>query len=466
MMMMDSNNNHHNNLPPGIIDDAQYRKDVLYQPSEEAELSRNQSLLEEAHHLGLKVPEIEVAASLTASIASGMVDLSSSSPALSQSGSSTDRNSVCEGLQPPQPPSSSVLQPQPPQSHDLDQVASSLSDLTVGSGPVKSGSVRSIASLSTRPTSYCSSEGRLAYGNTSDGGAPTAAAAKSPMRNNRHSMMSAMSGDKKEKRKTSLKSAIGKIPFRRKRAPSSVLLPPEAQITVAKGERGEDKVFVESRTNEFQQLPPTSAPNDTQPTSTPNPNEESGSVMKLEIPVFDNESLQRSLVNPELVRMREAHRLERNRHVAFQDAVMNQLRCHQQAAVASQLSDNKRTEDEKREKVEFIQSLVFEVQNTNHPRTPPMPSKSRSDNSPWKWNKSGSSKEPSKMLAQESNIWKATSAAGALQPDQALTPNPDDTQANKRLNYSKNTTTTTPWTNSTKRRSTSSASDKNDDSWK
>lgn len=213
--------------PPGIIDDAQYRKDVLYQPSEEAELSRNQSLLEEAHHLGLKVPEIEVAASLTASIASGMVDLSSSSPALSQSGSSTDRNSVCEGLHPP--PASSVLPPPPPQSHDLDQVASSLSELTVGSGPVKSRSIRSIASLSTRPTSYCSSEGRLAYGNTSDGGA-TIAAAKPPMRNNRHSMMSAVSGDKKEKRRTSLKSAIGKIPFRRKRAPSSVLLPPEAQI--------------------------------------------------------------------------------------------------------------------------------------------------------------------------------------------------------------------------------------------
>ena len=357
-MMMDSNST--NTLPPGIIDDTQYRKDVLYQPSEEAELSRNQSLLEEAHHLGLKVPEIEVAASLTASIASGMVDLSSSSPALSQSGSSTDRNSVCEGLHPP--PASSVLPPPPPQSHDLDQVASSLSELTVGSGPVKSRSIRSIASLSTRPTSYCSSEGRLAYGNTSDGGATTAAA-KPPMRNNRHSMMSAVSGDKKEKRRTSLKSAIGKIPFRRKRAPSSVLLPPEAQITVAKGERGEDKVFVESRTNESQQLPPTSAPNETQPTSAPNPNEENGSVMKLEIPVFDNESLQRSLVNPELVRMREAHRLERNRHVAFQDAVMNQLRCRQQAAVASQLSDNKRTEDEKREKVESISFLVFEVQS-------------------------------------------------------------------------------------------------------
>ena len=357
--MMDSNST--NTLPPGIIDDTQYRKDVLYQPSEEAELSRNQSLLEEAHHLGLKVPEIEVAASLTASIASGMVDLSSSSPALSQSGSSTDRNSVCEGLHPP--PASSVLPPPPPQSHDLDQVASSLSELTVGSGPVKSRSIRSIASLSTRPTSYCSSEGRLAYGNTSDGGATTTTAAKPPMRNNRNSMMSAVSGDKKEKRRTSLKSAIGKIPFRRKRAPSSVLLPPEAQITVAKGERGEDKVFVESRTNESQQLPPTSAPNETQPTSAPNPNEENGSVMKLEIPVFDNESLQRSLVNPELVRMREAHRLERNRHVAFQDAVMNQLRCRQQAAVASQLSDNKRTEDEKREKVESISFLVFEVQS-------------------------------------------------------------------------------------------------------
>lgn len=159
-------------------------------------------------------------------------------------------------------------------------------------------------------------------------------------------MMSVLSGEKKEKRRASLKSAIGKIPFRRKRASSSGLLPPEAQITVAKGEQGEEKVYVES-----------SKPKEPQPPTTDNstPNEESSnsnsSVMKLEVPVFDSESLQRSLVNPELVKMRESHRLERNRHVAFQDASMSRLRFRQQATVADRLAENKRLEDEKREKV-------------------------------------------------------------------------------------------------------------------
>ena len=166
-----------------ILDDAQYRRDVLLLASEDAELARARRLADEAHQLGLKIPEIEVAASLTASLASGMVDLSlsSASPILS-SGSST-----CDGSSGTTPASSGAIPPptsvpasapdgpaapaptvptSPPNEgvSPLDQVTSSLSELTVSSRAAKSGSIRSMASMSTRPTSFCSSDGKWVYG--------------------------------------------------------------------------------------------------------------------------------------------------------------------------------------------------------------------------------------------------------------------------------------------------------------
>ncbi|GES57683.1 hypothetical protein ATEIFO6365_0001097200 [Aspergillus terreus] len=304
-------------MKPVEFDEARYREEVLLLPSEESEIAREQSLIDEARQLGLKVPEIEVITSLAASIASGMVDLSTSSPILS-SGSSTHRNSSCE------------VTP----SHDtppLDQIASSLSDFTIASDQANCGSTRSIASLSTRPTSYSSCEGRMVHGPPEH--FPASAPSRSP--NPRDSVWSVASSEKKERRKSSLKSAIGRIHFRKKRSPSTVLLPPVAQITVAKGGKGVDKVYVESKPNESR---------DSQSL------EDDGHVLKLEIPVFDNESLQRTLADVELKQMREAQRMERNRHIAFQDAFMAELRRSQQAVVADTLANNKRLEDAKREK--------------------------------------------------------------------------------------------------------------------
>ncbi|GMF68395.1 unnamed protein product [Aspergillus oryzae] len=207
------------------FDENRYRNEVLLVSSEEDERSQEQTLVEEARQLGLKVPEVEIVASLAASIASGMVDLSS--PILSSAGSSTDRNSVCEVT-----PSNEI----PP----LDQIASSFSEFNL-SDHAKCGSTRSLASLSTRPTSYSSSEGKLAHG--TDG-----IALRKP--GHRSSFLSVASSEKKERRKSTLKSAIDKIHFRKRRSPSAVLLPPAAQITVAKGEGGVDKYYVESKINE------------------------------------------------------------------------------------------------------------------------------------------------------------------------------------------------------------------------
>ncbi|KAH8426568.1 uncharacterized protein LDX57_004305 [Aspergillus melleus] len=288
------------------FDDGQYRNDVLGLPSEEAELSQEQKLVDEARQLGLQMPEVEVVASLTASIASGMADLSS--PILS-SGSSTDRNSVCE--------STPIHESPPP----LDHVAASLSEFTLSSDPAKCGSNRSIASLSTRPTSFSSSEGRLAHGLESLAGRTAG---------QRHSFLSVGSGEKRERRKSSIRSAIDKIQFRKRRSPSAVLLPPPAQVTVAENDR-KNRIYVEAKPD------------------TPRAEDEN-KVLKLEIPVFDNESLQRSLDSEELQQMRDAHQMEMNRHLAFQDMFMRQLRQKQQTTVADSLSANKKLEEEKREK--------------------------------------------------------------------------------------------------------------------
>lgn len=307
-----------------VLDEDKYRSEVLQLSSTEAEQARAQRLSDEAQQLGLRVPDVEVSAPLAASIASGMVDLSS--PVMS-SGSSTDRISVCEGsVTPSHEPSSPVPSP-------LDQVVSSLSDVTLASERAKPGSTRSLASQSTRPTSYCSSESRAVPSGQS---MPNDGVATNP---HRVSIISAGSADKKEKRRSSLKSAINRIHFRKKR-PSSVILPPNAQLSVAKGEAGGDRVYLERK-------PEPRPSNDEYPRS-PGAKE---SLPKLEIPVFDKDALQRSLDDPGLSEMLDRRRMERDRHLVFHDAALSILRRRHQTAVSERQAEHQRLEDEKRDKV-------------------------------------------------------------------------------------------------------------------
>ncbi|KAL4764476.1 uncharacterized protein BDW70DRAFT_110900 [Aspergillus foveolatus] len=294
------------------FDEDQYRREVLSLSSEEEEIAQQQRLAEEAKELGLKVPEVEIVASLAASIASGLVDFSS--PILSSS-SSTGRNSMYEPA------------------HDspaLEQLATSLSEYTIASNPpARGGSTRSTASLSTRPTSYSSSEGRLAQG--TDGTAMRSSG-------NNGSLLSVISGSnkKKERRRSGIKSAIDKIPFRkRRRTPSTVLLPPAAHVTFTKGEGGVEKLYVESKSDEARLS--ISPENQEEP-------------LKLEVPVFDNEALLRSLANSELKQLRESQTSERNLHVSFQTNLISELRRSQQPKVEEKLAQNRQLENEKREK--------------------------------------------------------------------------------------------------------------------
>ncbi|KAL5002463.1 hypothetical protein BDV10DRAFT_121119 [Aspergillus recurvatus] len=297
---------------PVGFDEDQYRREVLSLASEEEEIAQQQRLAEEAKQLGLKVPEVEIVASLAASIASGMVELSS--PILSSS-SSTGRNSMYETAQ---------------DTPALEQLATSLSEYTVSSNPpARGGSTRSTASFSTRPTSYSSSEGKLAQG--TEGVAMRSSA-------NNGSLLSVISGSdkKKERRRSGIKSAIDKIPFRkRRRTPSTVLLPPAAQVTLTKGEGGIEKLYVESK------------PYETRRSISPGNQEE---TLKLEVPVFDNEALLRSLADSKLKQLREAQISERNLHVSFQNNLISELRRAQQPKIEEKLAQNRRLESEKREK--------------------------------------------------------------------------------------------------------------------
>lgn len=153
------------------------------------------------------------------------------------------------------------------------------------------------------------------------------------------SMLSLASFDKKEKRRSSIKNAIGRIHFRKKR-PSSMILPPNAQISISKGETGDERLCLETKPEL-----PTSHDVYQRPATAVEP------LPRLEIPIFDRESMQRSVDDPELNAMHERHRMERDRHIAFQDAAISTLRRRHQTVVSERQVENKRLEEEKEEKV-------------------------------------------------------------------------------------------------------------------
>jgi hypothetical protein len=311
-----------------LFDEAQYRREVLQLPSSESEEAQAQQLAEEARQLGLEVPESEASAPLAATTASAVIDCSST---VLSSGSSTDRYSTCGSVTPFREPASPAPSP-------LDQVVSSLSDVTLASERIKPGSTRSLASLSTRPTSFCSSDekpGLAGHGYNIDAFEP---------KSHRHSMLSVASADKKEKRRRGFKSAIGRIHFRKKRASSSFVSPAEARVTISTGDNGVDHMFMEHEAK----------PNDTAHEDAPPHGSIEQPPSKLEIPetpLPSKEALQRTLDDPELGELHERHQLERNRHLAFQDAALSNLRRRHQTAISEQQSDNQRREEWKREKV-------------------------------------------------------------------------------------------------------------------
>ncbi|KAL1988659.1 hypothetical protein VTN96DRAFT_8359 [Rasamsonia emersonii] len=282
------------------MDENRYREEVLRLSDGETEEEVEERLLAEARELGLKVPEIEIAASFAASISSGVLDTSSPRSS-SVARHSLDRSSLSDCVT--------------PGATSVDHLAHSFSETTI-SDNVPSGSLPSIDSSSTRLTSFSSSDGRLAH--------------ISPLRRN-GSMSSAASSARRKR--TSFINAIGKLPFRKRRSTSSVALPPSTQITVQRKEGNVDTVLIETKAE------------------TPEPTEtsEGEEILKVEVPLFDEAALQRSLDNPELKEMYESHKMERLRFIALQNETLDSLRQKHSAAIAEKKLDNERMEKAKSE---------------------------------------------------------------------------------------------------------------------
>lgn len=291
------------------MDEHRYWAEVLRLPDGETEEEAEERLLAEARELGLKLPEIEIAASFAASI-SGVLDTSSPRSS-SLARPSLDRSSLSDCVT--------------PGATSVDHLSHSLSETTI-SDNIPSGSLPSIDSSSTRLTSFSSSDGRLAH-------------IISPLRRN-GSMSSAASSARRKR--TSFINAIGKLPFRKRRSTSSVALPPSTQITVQKKEGNVDTVLIETKA-ETPELTETS---------------EGEEILKVEVPLFDEAALQRSLENPELKELYESHKMERLRFIALQNETLDSLRQKHGVAIAEKKSDNERMEKAKSEQVRIYPNLT------------------------------------------------------------------------------------------------------------
>ncbi|KAL1968117.1 hypothetical protein VTN77DRAFT_2248 [Rasamsonia byssochlamydoides] len=282
------------------MDENRYRTEVLRLGDGETEEEAEEKLLAEARELGLKVPEIEIAASLAASISSSVLD-SSSPLCASVARHSLERSSLSDCVT--------------PGATSVDQLAHSFSETTI-SDNVPSSSLPSVDSLSTRFTSFSSSDGRPGH--------------ISPLK--RNGSISSVAGSVRRKR-ASFINAIGKLPFRKRRSTSSVALPPSTHITVQRKEGNIDTVLIEAKA----EIPDSAEP----------PQEQE--ILKVEVPLFDEAALQRSLDNPDLKEMYESHKMERLRLIAFQNEILDSLKQKHSVAIAEKKLDNERMETARRE---------------------------------------------------------------------------------------------------------------------
>jgi len=114
-----------------------------------------------------------------------------------------------------------------------------------------------------------------------------------------------------------------------------VFLPPSTQFTVQRKEGNVNTVFIEAKA----EIP------DATTTS------EGEETLKVEVPVFDDVALQRSLDNPELKEMYETHKMESLRLVALQNEILESLKGKYLTAIAEKKLDNERSEKTKRGQV-------------------------------------------------------------------------------------------------------------------
>lgn len=292
------------------MDESRYRTEVLQLSNGETEEDVEEKLIAEVRELGLKVPEIEIATSLAMSISSSALD-SSSPLSAGVARQSLDRSSLSDCLT--------------PGATSLDHFGGSFSETTL-SDNVRSGSLPSVHSWSTRPTSFGSSDGKLVH--------------ITSLKRNGSTSSTVGSGERK---RTSFISVIGKLPFRKRRTASTVFLPPSTQFTVQRKEGNVNTVLIEPKA----EIPDA--------TTTP----EGEETLKVEVPVYDDVALQRSLDNPELKEMYETHKMESLRLVALQNEILESLKGKYLTAIAEKKLDNERSEKTKRGQVRVSMQPLY-----------------------------------------------------------------------------------------------------------
>jgi hypothetical protein len=324
-------------------DESRYRKEVLRLEEAETEDDIEEQLVVGASELGLKIPDIQIAASLAATINAGILDFTI--PAPSSSSSST------AGLTQQNRPSfthprsfadlvrSSVA--------SVDQLASSLSETTV-SDRDHCGSIPSVDSFSTRPTSISSCDVRIIPPQAVPHERPSWT--QSPQQIYSPSSPASTSASASalrlsERKRSSFINAIGR-PFRKRRTPSAVNFPPNAHISLKKNEGGgANTVIVETKPVRTVK---TERPEEAQAQAT----------LQVEVPVFDEAAIDRTREDAQLKELLERHKAERSRFVQLQNELLDSLKAAHLAVVAGKRLSNSKTEKAKKEWVCISQALL------------------------------------------------------------------------------------------------------------
>lgn len=330
-------------------DESRYRKEVLRldDDAETAEDTIEAQLVAEASELGLKIPDIQIAASLAATINAGILDFTI--PAAPSSSSSSTA-----GLRQHNRPSfthprsfadlvrSSVA--------SVDHLASSLSETTV-SDRDHSGSIPSIDSFSTRPTSISSCDVRIIPPQAAAPPHERSSWVQSPQHIYSPNSTSASASALRlaERKRSSFISAIGR-PFRKRRTPSAVNLPPNAHISLKKNESGgANTVIVETtpaRTTESERS------EDAQAQGT----------LQVEVPVFDEAAINRTMEDAQLKELFERHQAERSRFLQLQNELLDSLKSAHLALVAEKRENNSKAEKAKKDWVSLPEVLIRATQ--------------------------------------------------------------------------------------------------------
>lgn len=331
-----------------LTDESRYKNEVLQLGESESEENLDNRLVAEATELGLKIPEVHIAASLAATIDAGILDIPISEAATTASAH--------------QPGPCSYTQPRA----FADFVRTSIASVDDLSGALSqtnlsdrdhSGSIPSIDSFSTRPTSISSCDVRFVAAQHRSN-ADTPSRENPPRRIHSFASSSSTSGSitsalkLSERKRSNFINVIGR-PFRKRRTPSAISLPAHAHISFKKSEGG--------RTNTvLLEVQPIGAVE-----SGRAENQSRETTLHVEVPVFDEAARRRTQEDADLQNLYEKHKEERRRFMALQNELLDRLKAAHQALLEEKKSDCHESEQVKREWVSDQSHICARVSSSS-----------------------------------------------------------------------------------------------------